>query len=388
LHRTIFFAATETAQCGVIALIRLSDLNNINVVLGRNETDNLLREIGQLALGFASQFEDALSGRIKAGEFAIVLPGVCDPHKVVRQLAEILKAALAEKWPGLSDIYQLATVGYERAASLADILSRVDHALSLAEGQGPNSSQALACEGQMNIMPGEQWHTLLLHAVKAGDLLLAFYPVMSKEGLMLHQEGMVRLRTEADKPLILAGEFMPIASHLSLTVQVDLEVIRLAIRHLASIKDHVAINISAASIADWTFRSEIIKLLRGHSDICSRLWLEVTEYGAFKHFDAFRDISVALKGLGCHVGVEQFGQRLSEIKKITELGLDYVKLQSSLADGIEENAGNQEFIRRFCEVVHTVGVSVIAVGVHSDTEWKILKMLGVDAATGPAIIGE
>ena len=179
---------------------------------------------------------------------------------------------------------------------------------------------------------------------------------------------------------------MPIVSHFNLTPMVDLEVIRLAIKQLAIIPDHIAINLSAASIANWTFRTELSKLLRGHPDICSRLWLEVSEYGAFKHFDAFKDICFALKGLGCHVGVEQFGQRLSEIKKITELGLDYVKLHSSLVDGIEDNTGNQEFIRRFCEVVHTVGVRVIAVGVQSDEEWEILRLLGIDAATGPAII--
>jgi EAL domain-containing protein (putative c-di-GMP-specific phosphodiesterase class I) len=85
------------------------------------------------------------------------------------------------------------------------------------------------------------------------------------------------------------------------------------------------------------------------------------------------------------VGVEQFGQRLSEIKKITELGLDYVKLHSSLVDGIENNAGNQEFIKRFCEVVHTVGVKVIAVGVQTESEWEMMRMLGIDAVTGPAI---
>ena len=121
------------------------------------------------------------------------------------------------------------------------------------------------------------------------------------------------------------------------------------------------------------------------SEFCKRLWFEVTEYGAFKHFDAFKDICFSLKGMGCHVGVEQFGQRLSEIKKITELGLDYVKLHSSLVDGIESNEGNQEFIRRFCEVVNTVGVKIIAVGVQKEMEWDILKGLGVDAATGTAI---
>jgi EAL domain-containing protein (putative c-di-GMP-specific phosphodiesterase class I) len=300
-------------------------------------------------------------------------------------LSKVLRDRLVEKWSSLVDIYQLGVVRFERAANLVDILSKVDHALALAEGQGPNSSHALENEGQMKFLPGEQWHSLIMHAVESRGLKLAFYPVVSKDGVIVHHEGMVRMHMAADQPLVLAGEFMPIVSHFSLTPLVDLEVIRMAVQHLSTVTDHVAINISAASIANWTFRSELAKLLRGKPDACSRLWLEVSEYGVFKNFDAFRDICFALKGMGCHVGVEQFGQRLSEIKKITELGLDYVKLHSSLVDGIEENSGNQEFIRRFCEVVHTIGVRVIAVGVQSDAEWTVLKMLGVDAATGPAI---
>ena len=384
-HFKAQLTGTETAHCGVIALIRLSDLNHINELLGRFETDNLLIDVGHIALNFSRLHEDALSGRIKAGEIAIMLPGECDPHKVAQQLMEILNEQLLIKWTSLTDIFQLGTVRYERAASLIDILSRVDHALSLAEGQGPNTSHALENEDQLHVMPGEQWHSLIMHAVEAGNLKLAFYPVIKKDGGILHQEAMVRLQAEADQPLILAGEFMPIVSHFGLTPLVDLEVIRMAVQYLSTVSGHVAINISAASIANWTFRSELAKLLRGKPDICSRLWLEVSEYGAFKHFDAFKDICFALKGLGCHVGIEQFGQRLSEIKKITELGLDYVKLHSTLVDGIEENAGNQEFIRRFCEVVHTVGVKVVAVGVQSDSEWIMLKELGIDAVTGTAI---
>lgn len=384
-HIKAHLSATESAQCGVVVLIRLTDLNNINTVLGRHETDNLLCEIGVIAIDFAKLYEDAISGRIKAGEIAIMLPGECDPKKVIQHVAELIKSNVKDKWPNLADIYQLGAIRFERSSNLVDILSKIDHALAVAEEQGPNSSYALESDEQLNVMPGEKWHTLITHAVKAGDLKLAFYPVMNNNGTVLHQEGMVRMRPEEDKPLILAGEFMPIVSHLGLTPLVDLEVLRIAIKYLSEIHDNVAINISAASIANWTFRSELTKLLRGHPEICSRLWLEVTEYGAFKYFDAFKDICFALKGIGCHVGVEQFGQRLSEIKKITELGLDYVKLHSSLVDGIEENAGNQEFIRRFCEVVHTVGVKVIAVGVYSKAEWEMMKILGVDAVTGPAI---
>ncbi len=378
--------ATETAQCGVLIVIRLSDLNNINTVLGRQSTDDLLCEVGSLCLSVSAQYEDSLAGRIKSGEFSIVIPGECDAPSMCLKVAKVLGEKMPGKWASLSDIYHLGVVSYERAGTLVDILSKADHAVTMAEGMGPNTSHALVQNDVLNIMPGEQWHTLLSNALEAGDMKLAFYPVRRKNGSILHQEAMVRLRTDSGKPLIVAGEFMPIVSHFNLSAQVDLDVIRKAIQHLASCDYDVAVNITAASIANWTFRNELSKLLRNEPNNRSRLWLEVSEYGVFKHFDAFKDICFSLKALGCHIGVEQFGQRMSEIKKITELGLDYVKLHASLVDGIETNDDNQEFIRRFCEVVHTVGVIVIAVGVKSDTEWKALKSLGVNAATGPAIV--
>ena len=384
-HFKTHLTATESARCGVVVLIRLSDLNNINLLLGRLEADKLLCELGIICIDFSRQYEDALSGRIKAGEFAIMLPGESDASKVVHRLTEILRMELLDRWPGLVDIYHLGVVSFERMANMADILSKVDHALALAEGQGPNASHAIESQGQLEMMSGEQWHTLLMRAVAAENLKLAFYPVLRSDGSLLHNEAMARLQTEVDKSLIVAGEFMPLVAHFNLATQFDLEVVRLAIQHLSKLPDNVAINISASSIANWTFRSELSRLLRSHANSCSRLWIEVTEYGAFKHFDAFKDLCFALKGMGCHVGVEQFGQRLSEIKKITELGLDYVKLHSNLVEGIQENSGNQEFIRRFCEVVHTVGVKVIAVGVHSEVELEVMRALGVDAVTGPAI---
>ena len=384
-HLKAHLSATESAQCGVMVLIRLSDLSNINATLSRFETDNLLNQFGQLCKDYAAQYEDAQCGRIKSGEFAIILPGESDAAKVMQQLAHMLRAEIVEQWPGLVDVYQLGVVGFERTASMAEILSKADQALMLAEGQGANSAHAIEGTGYLPVMPGEQWHSLLSHAIEAQELKLVFYPVVSKDHIVLHQEAMARLQIDAEQPLVVAGEFMPMVAHFNMSAQLDLEVVRMAIRHLSGNKKNIAVNISAASIANWTFRTELAKLLRDRTDICSRLWLEVTEYGAFKYFDAFKDICFALKGKGCHVGVEQFGQRMSEIKKITELGLDYVKLHSSLVDGIEGNAGNQEFIRRFCEVVHTVGVKVIAVGVHNEAEWKVMKSLGVDAVTGPVI---
>ncbi len=384
-HIKAHLVGTESAQCGVMLLVRLSDLNHINSLIGRAEADNLLCEVASIAIEVSQQHEDALAGRIKAGEIAVMIPGECQATPLIQRISDLLRTRLESKWPELQDAYQLGATSFDRTCNLVDILSRVDHALAMAEQQGANSNYAMEQQSRLNIMPAEQWHAQILHAVNEKEFKLVYFPVQNKHGKLLHQEAMVRMRIAEGKPVVMAGEFMPFATHFNLNSLVDLEVIRLAIWQLANSNDNLAVNISANSIANWTFRSELSKMLRAEPGVCNRLWFEVTEYGAFKNFDAFKDVCFALKGMGCHVGVEQFGHRLSEIKKITELGLDYVKLHSSLVEGIEENAGNQEFIRRFCEVVHTVGVQVIAVGVQKDADWEAMRKLGVDGVTGPVV---
>jgi len=378
-------AGRENVSHGILAVMRLPNLDTINEAVGRAGTDKLLKEIGQIFTDFSRQHEGAMSGRIKAGDIAIALPGENDPHDLSRRLKKILDEQLVAKWPELAELYHLGSVIFERGSNFGDILSRVDHALALAEGQGANASHAMGSDVQINIIPGEQWRTLLTQAVNAGNVKLVYYPVIKQNGAILHQEGMVRLQFEPSKPLMTAGDFMPVAAHLHLTAMIDLEVIRLAIQHLSTITDDVAVNLSAETISNWTFRTDLLKLLRSNIKICPRLWFEVTEYGAFKHFDAFKDICVVLKDFGCHIGIEQFGQRLSESQKLTELGLDYVKIHPGLVDGIEQNKGNQEFLNRFCSIAHAVGAIVIAVGVKSEAELSILKSLGIDGATGPAI---
>ncbi len=377
--------SAEAAQTGVLAVMRLPDLDEVNEVLGRVGTNSLLKDVGQLFREQAGKATNATAARLKAGEIALLLPGANDAKAVAEELSGLFEAQLVEKWSALPDLYHLGVVRYERGEHWSEILSKLDHALALAEGEGGNAWHAIEGETLRRVIPGEQWRSLLTQAIDGGKLRLVFYPVVRQMGGAVHQEGMIRLQDEPDAPSLTAADFMPIAAHLHLTAPIDLAVIRLAIEHLRAVKDDVAVNLSAETLSNWNFRNELSALLRGFPDLCHRLWFEVPEYGAFKHFEAFKDLCRVLKDLGCHVGIEYFGQRMAESERLTELGLDYVKIHPSLVQGIADNDGNQEFVKRFCGVAHTVGIIVIAVGVRTEEDLAKLKELGVDGATGPVV---
>jgi len=92
-----------------------------------------------------------------------------------------------------------------------------------------------------------------------------------------------------------------------------------------------------------------------------------------------------LKASGCKVGIEHFGRQFSHVGKLHGIGLDYIKVDASFVHGLENNPGNQAFLKGLCSIVHGIGIQVIAEGVVSEAEFDALASVGFDGATGPAI---
>ena len=210
--------------------------------------------------------------------------------------------------------------------------------------------------------------------------------MLNGEQKLLHKEGVIRLQLESrPEQRLTAGDFMPMAAKLNLVAPIDLGVADMAIKRLREEQSEIAINISSEVIADFNFRRELLGLLKNASDVCPRLLLEAPEYGVFRQYEAFRDLTSKLKDVGCRVGIEYFGQRFAESDQLTSLGLDYIKVHPGYVRGITDNTGNQEFLQGLCRMAHNLGMQAIAVGVDSPEEISMLISLGFDGVTGPGV---
>lgn len=386
-HLREIVSGEQFGSVGSLVIVRLAYLNELNAKLGRQRADALLKGLGTVLYNSGNDRPGQRAGRVKGGEFAIVCPTFESPAEAAQDIHKRLMAEWMPQWQeDFPDLFHLAAVRYHRQQNLGDLMTRADQALALAAAKGPNSWHAVEDGTAKMTVPAEQWRTLLTEAVNGGQLSLAFYPVVrGGEGQAMHQEGVIRLQTDASGTLLSAGDFMPMAANLNLTAPLDLGVVKLAIEHLRKGSGDVAVNLSAETIADFHFRNELTQLLKGYPELCKRLLFEVPEYGVFRQFDAFRDLARTLKDLGCRVGIEYFGQRFAESDKLASLGLDYIKVHPGYVRGISDNEGNQEFLKGLCAMAHALGIVVIALGVESKDDLPLLGRLGFDGATGPGV---
>ncbi len=375
----------DAAASGSLVLLRLADLAGINKRAGREMADELLRRLGSTLNGLAAEKPNAAAARLNGADFALLLPGVQDPAPY----AEILLHALNDLTAaGLIDgerIGHIASGVYLHGQTTGSLLSRVDTALASAEGQSGLAWCRAESDCDQHATSNADWKKLLEGAIQTQRLRLIDFPVAGNAGQLLHFECPLRLQTTEDGEWLTAGSFMPMASRLSMTTELDLAAARLALERIAAGAPAVAVNLSGESILDAAFRARLFAQIAARKDLAPRLWLEVSEIGAFQHFDEFHAFCDALRPLGCRLGIEHFGRQFSEIGRLHGIGLDYLKVDGSFIRAIDTQTGNQAFIKGLCSIAHNIGLTVIAEGVQTAEELAVLPELGFDGATGPAI---
>jgi len=378
----------DSAPYGVLMMLRLKDLIEINRQLGRIETDKLLRGIGNILKDVCGSHDKWLPARLNGPDLAILAQNQHEAGALAKQLAEAMLTLRDNQFPQLEELFYVGAIRYKRGDAMGKVLSGCDQLLAKAEGQGANTwAVHEGNASEIIAIPAEAWRELISEALKEDRIKLVNYPVMSAKGAtLMHREGVIRLQTEADGPWRPAGDFMPFAVRLNLTPSLDLGVIKLAFEALRKEAGNLAVNLTADTFSDLHVRKQFIDQLRSHGDLCPRLWIEVPEFATVSHFDAFRELCHNLKGLGCKVGIENFGRKLAEVDKLADLGVDYVKVDTSFVRGIDQNDGNREFLKGLVKMVHSIGIMVIAVGVQTQQELDTLTTIGFDGVTGPAVL--
>ncbi len=370
---------------GSLIMLRLADLAGINRCAGRETADEVLRRTGAALRELAEKNPGAEAARLNGADFSLLLPGQNDPQPACQQLLAALQSLVAAQLLPENAIGHLGSSVYQHNEPVPQLLARVDAALAAAELQGPLAAQHVAEQSHCSASTQADWRSILTDALKDQRLRLIEFPVADSNGLLLHLECPLRLQAEESGDWINAGSFMPVASRLSMTSELDLAAVKLALDRLAAGQVDCHCRQAGASLIVPDFTPRLLCLLQQRRELAGKLWLEVAESGAFQYFDAFLAFSLALRPLGCRLGIEHFGRQFSQIGRLHDIGLDYLKVDGSFIRNIHGDNGNQAFLKGLCNIAHGIGLTVIAEGVNNAEELATLPALGFDGATGPAV---
>ncbi|MDR0701050.1 MAG: EAL domain-containing protein [Azoarcus sp.] len=371
----------DTSGQGALLILRVRNLNELNRDLGRIGTDKLLRALAG-ALGSEGE-ADQIGGRLNGSDFVLLAPA-SELAPWAAAVAGRVHAAADSHVNGAILAMPMAAVPYSRGDTVAAILAHLDTALAEAELEG---DRALKIEERADAArparAQEQWREILTKALARNGLRFETFPVRTIAGELIHNEAQVDLGT--DDGIIKSGDFLPWAARLGLIGHLNQSVAASALEHIRHSETPVAITISAQALQDGRFVTGLIALLRNAPDLVQRLWMEIPEESAVHDADAFHAFCLTVKPFDCKLGIKHAGPRFSALGDLHDLGLDYLKVDMSLLRDIDDNKGNQAFVRSLVMLAHTLGLIAIAEGIDRPEQQAILADLGFDGLAGPTV---
>jgi EAL domain-containing protein (putative c-di-GMP-specific phosphodiesterase class I)/GGDEF domain-containing protein len=390
-HRRHFMAqlgaalnSEEGSGDGVIYLIRVSDLAGINRLMGHRQTDALLQRLAGVLTEQSVGVPGAVLGRLNGGDFAVCLMNSHVPMPQAEHYADALKRAFAEQ--AVVAALVLGGVRWKRGVTMQSVLAAADSALARAESRGAFSVELSALADAQTVAVGEdEWRRRLSHALQTGRAQLISYPVVDRQLKLLHHECPMRLQLSADGPFETAAMWLPMALRTGLISQIDEVAVTLALAQIAQDQQARGVNIAPNSLLDSGFVPRLSALLSARPEAARLLWLEVAEVAAWERFELVRELCKQLRPLGVRVGLEHAGERLTRIESLFEAGLDYVKLDASVVQGVAHDAARAAFVSGTVNMLHGLGLQVYAEGVSESADILALRQCGVDGVTGSAV---
>ena len=387
-HRKHFLAELESAltrdegpaRAGLV-LLRLRDLAGLNQRLGHGAVDQLLVAIGHAVQVYPERVKGCLAGRLNGADFALWLPAPDVATDTAQALADALSASLPAFGAGAQ--VALGAVELARERPLSDWFGAADAALARAESRSGFVVEALVPPADESL-PGERaWRARIGEALAQRRSRLAEYPVLDREGQLLHLECPLQLQLEADGDFEAASRWLPLAQRSRLTAEVDLQAVALALEAIALDGRPRCVNVAPASLLDGGFVARLRELVFQSPQATRKLGLELAEGAAVQHFELLQEMGRQLRPLGVRLGLEHAGAALSQVDRLYQAGLDYVKLDAAVVRGVSGDAARAAFVRGMVIMLRSLALKVYAEGVIDGMDVQALWDCELDGVTGP-----
>ena len=226
----------DANSSGTVIIFVLNSFVEAKNEVGYKILSEYINSLAEIFYKTTNKVEERVVTRLKDSEFSLILPNTSYEqskkitHTILNQLHDILPNELRK----LTQFYISGGATYfNEKDKQKDILARADFALSSAKMKDePNvhfheikEDEALAELGK------EEWHKLIITAIKEDGIKLALQPVKDNLGKIYHQEAYLRI-CDTKGTIYPARLFMPILNSLNMTDEVDKKLSKLRLNLL------------------------------------------------------------------------------------------------------------------------------------------------------------
>lgn len=376
----------RTGEPLALMALDLDRFKAINDIFGHGEGDRILERVAVM-LKRCVRGADTVA-RMGGDEFVILQVGSAQPdgarvlaHRILEVFREEMNPAMDPTAVGIS---LGVAVFPQDGADAAALHHAADIALYRAKTSGRGVAAFFDAQMDLEARQRRQLESDLRHAITRNQLYLVYQPlVTTADGKVSGYEALLRW-THPDRGEVPPDEFIPIAEDTGAILPIGEWVLRRACREAALWVEPLtlAVNISAVQFQVATLEETVISALMGAGLAPDRLELEITETALMRDRDQTVRVLHALKQRGVRVVMDDFGTGYSSLSNLQSFPFDKIKIDRSFIQTMEDDEAARSIIRAIVGIGKSLALPVVAEGVETDTQRRMVQEEGCPQAQG------
>ena len=367
-------------------VINFTHFHLLNELKGRAFGDQIL---SAMADGLRSILlkTGGLAGRKDADTFFAYIPHIddykCIIEKINEKLSSLLKASETRLRLGV----------YTDTEKKLPILLRFDHAVQACNSIRSRAGEEI-CIYDNQMAEREVFNAHLLEdfeaAIENKQFKVQYQPKFNITGdtpKLCSAEALVRW-IHPELGFVRPDLFIPLFEENGLVTKLDRYVWEESAKQIARWKKElgmtipVSVNVSRVDIAAPDVVDFISKIVKENGLEPKDYMLEITESAYTEDSKRIIEVVEKLRSLGHKIEMDDFGSGYSSLNMLTSMPIDALKMDKAFIRNIQPGNKEMALVTLVLKIAQTLGVPVIAEGVETEEECKLLKEAGCDIIQG------
>lgn len=224
----------------------------------------------------------------------------------------------------------------------------------------------------------------LKEIIEQHKLSALFQPILNlKSGEFFGFEGLIR--GPADSPLHSPINLFGAAAQQGLSLEIEMLSRQTILEAFAmqNLPGHLFLNVSPQALTHPSFKNGQTLAFMSELNIDpARVVIEITENQPTFDFEGMRSALLHYRAMGFKIAIDDLGEGFSSLRLWSELRPDYIKVDMHFVQGVDQDPVKLQFLKSIQLIAESCGTHVIAEGVETEAELRVVRDIGIAFGQG------
>lgn len=387
LRQSIIFASRQNSKFALLFL-DLDHFKQINDSLGHPFGDRVLIEVTERLKKCLRHVDTA--ARLGGDEFVLLLheADAAGAEICARRVLEELRAPFNLDGMNFTVTCSIGIALYpDDGTGMDDLIKNADSAMYHVKERGRSDFRFYQRQMNIGLLSRMKIDHAMRLALEHEQFKLHYQPLVDlKTGVVIGAEALIRWHDD-DLGDVSPAQFIPIAEETGVIVAIGNWVMKTAMRQAAAWNNQqqclrISVNVSALQFQQPDFVENIARELRESQLGPDCIELELTESILIRDVEETLKKLASLAALGVKMSIDDFGTGYSSLSYLKRFPINKLKIDRSFVMHLPDDESDVAIVTAIISMAHALRLKVIAEGVETEEQKKLLQSLNCDEVQG------